>query len=174
MRPNRKTYVLNQLINLFWTGLAFIPIWIFWWNAGINQFFWGFLGAAVIFSILPEKLLKMVQLSNNQKFYEKLGVKIIRKFVQNGDWMKSSSGKMYNPAINNISKAKTYLKTINMYERFHWLCFIFFFFSSIYTICMGEIMLGFSIFLCNLIYNVTVICLQQYNKLRILNLLKYK
>lgn len=174
LKTARKITVMNQVLNFVWTGLAFIPVLIFWWNTGPNTFFFTFILVSVFFIFIPEKFLSKFQLSNNRNLYEKIGVKIIRRFVQNGEWIRSTFSGSYNPTIKNISKANVYLKTINMYERFHWLCFIFFFFSAIYAICRGEMIFGFSIFLSNLIYNAAAICLQQYNKLRILRLLKHK
>lgn len=174
LKAIQKISVMNQVLNFFWTSLAFIPVMIFWWNTGINIFFFTFVLISVFFIFIPEKFLSKFQLSNKRNLYEKFGVKIVRKFVQNGEWIRSTFNESYKPTIKNISKANAYVKTIYIYERFHWLCFIFFLFSSIYAICMGKILLGFLIFLCNLIYNVAAICLQQYNKLRILSLHKYK
>src|SRR4249919_2803283 len=88
-----KKEILNQLINLFWTALFFTPVLMFWIKEGINGYFYFSLAIAILIGILPEKILNLFLLSSNRKYYEKLGVKSIRKFVQNGDMVNAITDK---------------------------------------------------------------------------------
>ena len=106
-------------------------------------------------------------LSSNRRFYEKIGVKQIRKFVQNGDLVKSITPKPKQQVVNNLSQAQRYMKTIAMYERFHWVCFAFFLLTAILCFYEGRVEPGLMIMAANLLYNAGSILLQQYNKIRI-------
>ncbi|HTQ63333.1 MAG TPA: hypothetical protein VMI12_00975 [Puia sp.] len=159
--------VVNQLLNFFWTILCFAPVIYFWWLAGIHLNFYLFLIISAIIGIIPQKKLDFFLLSHNRKFYEKIGVKYIRKFVQNGDFAAAMSGSRTNHLIKTTSQAGQYLKTIDMYERYHWICFCFFFLTTIYCFSSGYLKLGFVLVVANLLYNISSILLQQYNKIRI-------
>lgn len=162
-----KQELFNQLINFFWTILGFTPVLWFWIKEGINLYFYLFAVAALITGILPEKLLNLLMLSSRRNFYERLGVKHIRKFVQNGDAVQAVTNKQGRLIINGVTQAKKYLKTIAMYERFHWACFTFFLLTAILCFFYGYLILGLAITAANVLYNLCSILLQQYNKARI-------
>jgi len=168
MSPSRtKQEIANQFINFFWTILCFAPVLYFWMISGINLYFYLFLLIAFIVGVLPKKILDLFLLSTNKKFYEKLGVKKIRKLVQNGDFVRTLGGGQTNQVIKGPSQARQYLKTIAMYERYHWICLVFFLLTTIYSFLKSYFALGFSIIAANLLYNVSSILLQQYNRIRI-------
>ena len=171
MRNTKKPYkrdILNQIINFFWTTVCFTPVFWFWFQEGIdNIYFYVFLGASLLFGALPEKILNKFTLSADKKVYERYGVKFIRKFVQNGDIVNSRTNGLGAPSIKGKAKARNYLKTIAMYERYHWICLIFFLLTTIYDFLNGYLLFGFSILAANFLYNIIPIFLQQYNKIRI-------
>ena len=162
-----KREILNQLINLFWTAFFFAPVLWFWIKEGINLFFGFSLAISLLIGILPEKILNLFVLSSGRKFYERLGVKRIRKFVQNGDMVNAMTDKQKHSSIKGKAQAQQYLKTIAMYERFHWICFTFFLLTTISCFLKGYIKLGIAIIAANLLYNAGTILLQQYNRIRI-------
>lgn len=110
-----------------------------------------------------------MQLSGAPKFYERFGVKIIRRFVQDGD-IASKSLRSGGRVIMNKARAQKYLNTIEMYERYHFLCLIFFLLTSLHAAANSRIAAALIIAACNIIYNVYPMLLQQYNKARILKL----
>ena len=167
--PGYKRELLNQLINFFWTILFFAPVLLFWINEGINLYFYLSIAFALILGILPEKILNRLMLSSNRKFYERLGVRFIRNFVQNGDAVKAMTNTRNRFIIHGVFQAQQYLKTIAMYERFHWICFTFFLFTAIRCFFTGNFKLGLAISAANVLYNLSTILLQQYNKIRIKN-----
>jgi hypothetical protein len=74
---------MNQLVNFFWTILCFIPVICFWLNADLSVLYI-FIAISILSLLLPARLL---QLSNRPRFYERLGIKLVRKFVQNGEYI---------------------------------------------------------------------------------------
>jgi len=164
---SHRREVLNQLLNFFWTILCFAPVLWFWMKEGVSLYFYMFIAISLIIGILPDKMLNMFTLSSDTRFYHKLGVKKIRKLVQNGDVVNMAASKQRHSLINGVAQARRYLKTIAMYERFHWSCFTFFLLTAIFCFAFGHLKLGFLIIAANLIYNASSILLQQYNKIRI-------
>jgi hypothetical protein len=164
---------LNQLINFFWTILCFTPVIWFWKKEGINGYFYSFIVAALLTGAVPKKILDLLMLSSGRRLYENLGVRQVRKFVQNGDVIRRIAGKQKHFIINDVAQARRYLKTIAMYERFHWVCCIFFLLTALLCFIEGEWEFGFIILLANLVYNLFAILLQQYNKIRIKRITGY-
>ncbi|MDB5147026.1 MAG: hypothetical protein JWQ57_1046 [Mucilaginibacter sp.] len=168
-----KSQAINQVINLFWTILCFIPIYDYWIGKDITWLY-VFVLFSLIPAVLPNSIFRHFQLSSNSKFYEHLRVKHIQKFVQNGTFINRVIRKK-NPdykIIKDRVEAHKYLGTINMYERYHVFCFIFLgvtFGHALYSQRYGA---AFLILLANVIYNICPILIQQYNKLRVVRLLK--
>ncbi len=162
-----KREIVNQLISFSWTVLCFTPVLWYWIKEGLNLNFYLSVAAALIVGILPEKILNVLTVSSKRKFYEKLGVKFIRKFVQNGDVARIMSDTRDRFIIRGVSQAQRYLNTIAMYERYHWICFTFFLLTTIYCFYTGDWKPGMLILAANVLYNLTSILLQQYNKTRI-------
>lgn len=161
---------MNQAVNFFWTILCFIPIIGFWHDADMTLCYI-FIGISIVSLLLPAKLL---QLSNQPKFYENLGIKLIRKFVQNGDYINAFLKKR-NPqhkTVRGKTSASSYIKTVIMYEWYHFLCLIFFLLTGVFAIISASYTLAAFIFLANIIYNICPILLQQYNRARIQKLTK--
>lgn len=162
---------MNQAINFFWTILCFIPVIAYWVQTSMVLNFYIFIGISILSLFIPARLL---QLNSNSKFYERLGVKFIRRFVQNGDYINKYFKKSdpHYKLIKDRAHALKYIKTIMMYERYHFLCFVFFLLTAIAAIT-GHHYLYFSLIIfCNIIYNVCPIMLQQYNRARVLSLIR--
>ncbi|WP_460685639.1 glycosyl-4,4'-diaponeurosporenoate acyltransferase CrtO family protein [Niabella aquatica] len=164
----QKRDIFNQAINFFWSILCLVPIFWFWFKEGINNIYFRlFLGIALIIGLLPRSILNLLTFSSQRNFYERLGVKFIRKFVQNGDAVNSLN---HTKGIANAKGKKhfrTYTKTIAMYERYHWICLTFFLLTTLYCFAYGYVKFGILISIANTLYNFCPILLQQYNKLRI-------
>ena len=160
---------MNQAINFFWTILCFIPVVAFWAGAGAMQMLYVLIFISLLSLAIPAKML---QLSGNPKFYEGLGIKFIRKLVQNGEYANRLIRKN-NPQyklIKDKAHAAQYMRTIIMYERYHFLCFVFFLLSAVYAVITARYAFAAVILVANIIYNVSPILLQQYNRARVLRL----
>jgi len=165
-----KKQLANQLLNFFWTGLCFSPLVWYWYKQGLDIWWYIFLTIAILVAFLPKKYIEKLDFFQQRRQYEKWGVKFIQRFAQDGRW--ANQFKKGSRVIKDVRQAKQYLTTIAMYERFHWMCFVFFTLSFIHAFTRGEILLGFLIFLANIPYNLASLLLQQYNKLRIMKFAK--
>lgn len=160
---------MNQAVNFFWTILCFAPVVAYWVASGALLWCFIFIGISVMSQLIPGRLL---QLSTNPKWYEGLGVKFIRKFVQHGEYVNRMIRKT-QPGygiIKHKANAAQYLKTIVMYERFHLICFILFLLTTIHSLINHYDVLAFLMLGANIIYNICPILLQQYNRARVLKL----
>ncbi len=170
-KPKHNHQVINQTINFFWTILCMAPVYWFWAIEDLNLYFYLFAGIALVMGILPERILSAFTFSSRKEFYENLGVKFIRKYVQNGTLAKSMSDPHTHKIINNKSEARKYLKSIQLYERYHWICLIFFLLTAVYSFLQGNLIAVLLILGVNILYNLCPLMLQQYNKLRLLRIL---
>lgn len=165
-----KREILNQTINFTWSMLCIAPVFWFWFQMGVNNiFFYCITAISLIIGVLPQHIVNTLKFSSKIIFYKHFGVKYIKKFVQNGDIVTSLN------RTSTIFKGKkyfrTYIKTVEMYERYHLICLIFFFLTMLYCFIYGQIILSGLVLITNMLYNICPILLQQYNKLRLRNLL---
>jgi hypothetical protein len=131
--PSLMRAILNHTLNFIWTGLCFLSVLWHWIPFGMDLWFYLILAFSLLLGFLPGKGIQKLQLSNDRKFYERVGVKYIKRFVQDGDLVKKQAGKKVAfRVIKSRSQAIKYLKTISMYERYHLIGFAFFSLSSIH------------------------------------------
>lgn len=114
------------------------------------------------------------RLSRRRRFYESLGVKWVRHFVQDGDLVtrfnrKRSPG---HRVIRNRKAGRNYLRTVSVYERYHFLCFLFFLFSAVHAAWAGRTGMALILVICNVVYNLLPLLLQQFNRIRLERLMK--
>lgn len=167
-RHRYQRHMLNQLFNLFWTLVCFTPIFWFWYLVGAKGS-WLYIatGLAMLFALVPAWVLERTVLSEDPGFYERYGVRFMRKFVQDGDIVNSMTKENRPAQGRGKAHAKRYLSTIAMYERYHWTCMVFFLLSTVIAFLHGFCIAGTSILAANFTYNAIPIFLQQYNKVRI-------
>ena len=168
-----KSQAINQLINFFWTIISFVPV-IYFWIGRDTTWLYAFALFSLLFAFMPARFYSRLQLSNNRKRYQNFGVRFIQRFVQNGTYINKSIRKTDSgyKLIKDRVQAQKYLSTIYMYERYHLMCLIFFGLTFIYALTEHQYVTGLLIFFMNIIYNVCPILLQQYNKLRVMRVLK--
>jgi hypothetical protein len=168
-----KAQLINQLLNFFWTILGFSAVLIYWLSNPTYPWLYLILLVSFLTLLLPSRYYTI---SKSKIIYERLGVKTVKRFVQDGDLVNklfgsTSSNTKAKPAraTKNLNQ---YLRSLIMYERFHFLCFIFFLLTAIQGIKNGDYQISIFILISNIFYNFYPIILQQYNRLRILKLLK--
>jgi hypothetical protein len=165
--------MLNQLINVFWTVVSFTAVGYYWGLYFAEKRAPLTLVVIVILSILfyltPRKWLSLLTLSNNRRIYERIGVRLILWFVQNGTFVNRIQRKFgkQRGMISSRKNALAYLSTIDMQERYHYCCLVFFALSSVSALVTGRTEEAFYISLSNIVYNIYPILLQQYSRLRI-------
>ena len=155
---------LNQLLNLFWTVVCCMPV-ILYWVAADRSWLLPVAALSIPGIFVSSKLY---QLSRRTSLYRSLGVKWVRFFVQDGGLIGRLTGKSTERRIiTNKTRGRKYLKTIIMYERFHFLCFLFFTFTTLHAIAYGNLKMALIITGCNIIYNIYPLLLQQFNRIRL-------
>jgi hypothetical protein len=132
--------IMNQFINLFWTVLGFAAMVSYWISEGLSAWFYLFTGLSIIPAFLSQSVFYRLQLSRDTKLYERLGVRFIRKFVQHGDFANRIARKSNpaNPVMRRTGNPERYLSTIMMYERYHFICFVFFLLTSGMAMVQGR------------------------------------
>jgi hypothetical protein len=165
---------LNQFINFVWTVVCFAPVLAYWIEVYSGPLPYFFVAVSLIFGFLPAAFFQSMQLSQSSGFYEKAGVRWVRKFVQNGDVVKRITRKdeKEQRVIKDRKAIEKYLKTIAMYERYHFVCLVFFLLTTFHAAFYKEFIYSVVIFAGNVFYNILPILLQQYNRVRILKLLR--
>jgi hypothetical protein len=152
----------NQLLNLTWTIIGFLPICLFWFSEGPNFVLYLFFLLSLVAGLMPPKTYAKLQLSKDLRVYRKLGVKRFQKFTQSGNFGSRGDKRLSN-----------YLRKLSMYERFHYSCMVFFISSAFLALFHAHVLLALGILICNIIYNVCPILLQQYNRIRILKITQH-
>lgn len=170
MPKKNQTTLIGHLLNILWSIICFTPIVVYWADFGAQKWLYVFIFSGVVTMFMPKQVLYKLSLRSSRTSYENWGVKTFRKFVQEGDHRWAT--KMETKYIANRTDAKKYLGKIDMYERFHWCCLVFFLFSGVHGFAYGKVAYGMLITAANAIYNLPTILLQQYNRLRIEALLK--
>ncbi|AMR32459.1 hypothetical protein A0256_14005 [Mucilaginibacter sp. PAMC 26640] len=170
--------MLNQIINLFWTTLCFAVLGIYWSGYLAEQRSFLVLAVFVVFSIMtyaiPARWIDKLGMSKNKSTYERIGVKWLLYFVQNGILVNHLQKRLrrHPGLIHNREQAENYLKTIRMQERFHYCCFILFTLTTCSALLTEKLGMALLILLCNITFNVYPVLLQQYNRIRINRLLR--
>jgi hypothetical protein len=148
---------MNQAINFFWTILCMAPVVGFW--VAIDNVLWCsiFVVISLLSLVIPAPLL---QLSNDPKFYKSTGVKLIRKFVQNGELINRyirKNNSQYN-LIKGRQNAAKYMQTVVMYERYHFLCLVFFMLTAGFAVVQRYYGFAMLMSVANIIYNFARLC----------------
>ncbi|WP_460473700.1 glycosyl-4,4'-diaponeurosporenoate acyltransferase CrtO family protein [Emticicia fontis] len=171
----QQTAILyNQLINFFWSIMAFAPVVYFCYQYLPLKLLYLFTGISCIVIFLPNAMLDKIQLSQSCNAYQKIGIRFIKKYTQDGDWVNRFIKTRHTQYkyVENRQAIKKLISKSYMQEKFHYLVFVFFLCLMVYAILLG--LFGWAIFIgiANIIYNIYPIFLQQYNRIRINHLLK--
>ena len=160
--------IYNQILNGFWTVLAFLPVLWFWighYSGG--TLFW-VLGISMIPLFLPGEWFAGLQLSWRRSFYEGLGVRKMLAFTQDG-YLVNRLIRKSEPGYRTV-RSRRDLRSLKgrmlVYEKYHWTCLVFFLLSSILALGAEELMLAGLILLANVVYNLVPLLIQQYNRAR--------
>ena len=173
-RTKQTAVLYNQLINFFWSTLAFVPIVYFCYQYLPLKLLYIFAAISCLVIFLPTSIISKLQLSQSPEIYKKTGIRFIKKYTQDGDLVNRFIRNQH-PQYKYVENRQAIKKLITrsyMNEKFHYIIFVFFICITIYAIISGLI--GWVIFIstANIVYNLYPIFLQQYNRIRINNLLK--
>ncbi len=166
-----------MIANLFWSVIHLTPISVFCYTYMNSTLFYIFLITSLLPVLLPYSFFNTIQLSTSTAVYKKIGVKFINKFTQNGDVINRLIRKTY-PQYKVIStkrsSAAKLIRQTYMFEKFHFMMFLFFAMVSFYACIENCFIWTVAISISNLLYNVYPNLLQQYIRIRLTSGIKIK
>lgn len=161
--------LVNQSINLIYTGFFFLPVVLFWAEFYSLRLILFFVGMSIVILLLPEKFYSLTQISNSRLFYEGLGINKFQLYTQQGKFAQQLI-KYFNGNDSETLKRKNikrFQSQIRAFESYHWACLVLFLATSIYAAIVNAYGFAITILACNIFYNVIPILIQQYNKIRL-------
>ena len=169
-KRKRLQNVYNTIPNLLWSVLCLVPVTMFCYQFIQVEWFWIFLITSILFLFLPNTFFDKIQLANTTTVYKKLRVPIVNKFVQNGDIINRRIRKKipnFKTVMLNKLSAKKLLQQTYIFEKFHFMLFVFFSLTTLYALFNQYIKWTIILLLTNLFYNVYPNLLQQYIRVKL-------
>jgi len=160
-----RIQIYNQIINLFWTAVCFVPIVRLWYLHYHRTILYVSIAVSLLTVFIPAKYFSKLQVSRSRRFYEALSIKSLQSLTQDGRLV-SGLAKKKNQHYRQVKERvvhKNYKSQIATYEKYHMFCLTFFFVSFVYAIHQHAFLISFLVFVSNIIYNVIPILIQQYN-----------
>ncbi|HMH23032.1 MAG TPA: hypothetical protein VK563_14710 [Puia sp.] len=164
----------NAIPNFFWSVLHLGPVTVFCFTKMEPAWLYIFLGAAILSGLVPNSFLDRIQLGSAARIYKRVGIMVIRRYSQDGDWINRRIQRRY-PGYKVIGVAgaeKKYIQRTYIFERFHFIGLCIFLFTAVYAIAHGHGWWALLICFSNLLYNLYPMWLQQYNRLRLRSIIK--
>lgn len=164
----------NAIPNFFWSVLHLSPVTVFCFTEMSPAWVYISLGASILPGLAPNSFFDRIQLGRSACIYKKIGIAVIRKYSQDGDLINRRIQRRF-PGYKVIEKEgalKKYIQRTYIFERFHFILLLFFLFTAVYAAAQGRGWWALLICFSNLLYNLYPMWLQQYNRLRLLLILK--
>ena len=160
----------NMVPNLFWSFLNLVPISVFCYKYINLQFLPILIALSLLTVFMPKSFFQAIQLGQTLVIYNRIGVRFINKFTQNGDIINSLIRKRF-PHYKVVSNRKQLINKLIqqtfVYEKFHFILFTFFSFIFIYAIANEYWWWALIIAITNIVYNIYPCLLQQYIRIRL-------
>ena len=166
----RKIETFNMLPNLIWSIVFLFPLVVFCYSKMPAKWFFVLLSISLPAAFLPNFFFNRLQVSKGDLFYKKAGVNFIGKFTQNGKILNRFIKKRFPEYKRFAGKGDVYKKLINqtyMFEKFHFILFVFFFATMLFAINNGFYIWASFLLIANVFYNVYPILLQQFIRIRL-------
>lgn len=159
--------------NLFWSLLNLTPAVYYFYLYLPLTWLWSIVPAFLLPYLLPVSLLDRLSASNSRHWYQRLGVHLVLEYVQQGRRINRIIRKRY-PNYRIVYDKTTISRKINetyVFERFHLGLLLDFLLLSGHALVKEHWLGAVILLLCNFLYNVYPILLQQYVRLRLKRLL---
>jgi hypothetical protein len=173
-RMKRWATYCNQIPNVFWSVLSFTPLGYFWYMAADLQWLFVLLAASFLGGFLPNAFFDAVQLGNTTLIYERIGIRFVKRYTQDGDVINRLIRRKFPryKVFDDGRSIQKHLAKAYAIERIHFVMFLFFLLTSVYALARGYVWLAIIITANNLVFNLYPNFLQQYNRIRLRNLMK--
>lgn len=168
-KAERMAAGYNLVLNLFWTLLNLVPAVCYFYTYLTTAWLWIIVPVSLLPYFLPAVLFDRLSAGNSRHWYQRLGVHLLLDYVQQGRFINRMIRKRY-PTYRVIHNQLTIRRKINqtyMFERFHLGLLLDFFILTGHALTKAYWLWVAVLLLCNFVYNVYPILLQQYIRLRL-------
>ena len=159
----------NAVPNVFWSVLGLTPISVFCYQHMERPWLYGLLIVSFLAFGIPASGFRHLQLSRTPAAYRRLGVHVVNRFTQHGDFIHRLIRRQYPQyqRVRTHSDRAALLRSTYHQERFHLVLFLFFLLTSLYAAAQDYGRWALLIGLTNVVYNLYPMWLQQYVRLRL-------
>ena len=160
----------NMIPSMIWSIINLVPISIFCYQQINPRLLYSLLAISLLTAFLPKSFFHKLQIGKTMKVYKRIGVNLISRVTQNGEIINRFIRKRF-PHYKVVSSGKhsvnRLLQQTYMFEKFHFILFLFFTLVTIYALVKGFYGWTLILLITNIIYNVYPCFLQQYIRLRL-------
>jgi len=156
--------------NITWSVLNLVPISIYCYSSVDLKSLYISIAISVIPGFLPNSFYDNLQIGRTTRLYKRLGVGIVNKLAQNGAIINRLIRKKfrgYRTLMHERSSVNKLLKQTYMFEKFHFIMFVFFIFITLYSLVKNDFWWSIIITITNVLYNIYPNLLQQYIRLKL-------
>jgi len=160
----------NMIPNVVWSVLNLVPISIYCYNRVDHRSLYIFIAISVIPGFFPNSFYDRIQIGRTTRIYKRLGVGIVNKLAQNGTIINRLMKKKfpgYKMILHERSSIHKLLQQTYLFEKFHFIMFLFFILVTFYAFFKGHVLWGIIISVTNVLYNIYPNFLQQYIRLKL-------
>jgi hypothetical protein len=125
---------------------------------------------SVIPGFFPNSFYDRIQVAKTTRVYKRLGVGFANKLAQNGTIINQLVRKKfpgYKMIVHQRSSINKLLQQTYMFEKFHFIMFVFFILITSYALAKNHFWWAVIISVANLLYNVYPNLLQQFIRLKL-------
>lgn len=170
----REVERFNMIPSFIWSFIFLFPLVVFCYTEMPQKWFIISLSISLLAVFLPKAFFNELQVSKSHLFYKKAGVDFTNKFIQNGTILNrfiKNKFPDYKRFSNKEEAVKKLFNQTYMFEKFHFILFIFFCETMLFAVFHGFYIWAFFLLVANIFYNMYPILLQQYIRIRILSLI---
>ena len=160
----------NMIPNVAWSVLNLVPISIYCYNSVDHRSLYISIALSIIPGFFPNSFYDTIQIGKTTRLYKKLGVGIVNKLAQNGAIINRLIKKKF-PGHRMITRERSsvnkLLKQTYMFEKFHFIMFVFFILITLYALIKNHFWWSIIITITNVLYNIYPNLLQQYIRVKL-------
>jgi hypothetical protein len=160
----------NMIPNVAWSILNLVPVSIYCYNMVNHKSLYIFIALSVVPGFFPNSFYNSIQVGRTTRIYKRLGVGLVNQLAQNGAIINHLVRKKF-PGYKAIGNQQTsidkFLQQTYMFEKFHFIMFVFFVLITVYALVKNHFWWAVIISTTNLLYNVYPNLLQQYIRLKL-------
>jgi len=160
----------NMIPNLVWSVVNLVPISIYCYNHVDHRSLYIVIALSIVPGFFPHSFYDGMQIGRTPRIYRRLGVTFVNKLAQNGKIINRLMRKRfpgYKMIVYQRSSINKLLQQTYMFEKFHFIMFVFFSLITLYAMVNKHFWWAVIISITNLFYNIYPNLLQQYIRLKL-------